>query len=196
MIVDSAVRRKLQAATVVRRRPAGRAAACPGAGPARAACAALRSAWFRRSCGLPATGPRCCVTRSRTVMMFSDSRQLLARTDSFSSARLMFSLASRPASMPSDAVAGRRADLRAELGVLHERVEVLAEDLGRLRPAPSPERPSRWSRSPASACRSWSSGRRGFPRCSYRTRTTGLYTASIGMMPISWMFWLCSLAGT
>ena len=34
------------------------------------------------------------VTRSRTVVMFSDSRQLVARTDSSNSARLMPSLAS------------------------------------------------------------------------------------------------------
>ena len=35
------------------------------------------------------------MTRSRTVVMPSDSRQLVARTDSSSSARLMFSLRSR-----------------------------------------------------------------------------------------------------
>ena len=147
-----------------RRRPASPATACPGAGPGRAACCWTSSAWFRRSCGLRAIDPRCCVTRSRTVMMFSDSRQLLARTDSFNSARLMLSFDSMAASMLARHVAGRRADLRAELGVLHERVEVLAENLGRLDQRHFRARSSRWSRFPASACRSWSSGRRGFPR--------------------------------
>ncbi len=66
--------------------------------------------------------------------MFSDSRQLVARTDSFSSARLMFSFDS-DGRVDRHQAAGRASSActaRAQLGVLHERVEVLAEDLGRL----------------------------------------------------------------
>ena len=70
--------------------------------------------------------------------MPSVSRQFVARTDSSSSARLMFSL--RSSSRSTASLRRRAADLdrfverhfRARLGVLDERVEVLAENLGRL----------------------------------------------------------------
>ena len=65
--------------------------------------------------------------------MFSDSRQLVARTDRSNSARLMFSLASVAGSRPPAPTARASAmHHRPQLGVLDERVEVLAEDLGRL----------------------------------------------------------------
>ncbi len=64
--------------------------------------------------------------------MFSASRQLVARTDSFSSARHIELGLEAGVEALGHRHAGRSADLRAELAVLHERVEVLAEDLGRL----------------------------------------------------------------
>ena len=73
------------------------------------------------------------LTRSRTVVMFSDSRQLVARTERSSSARLMFSLASVAGSMSQAAQRpGLGVHHRPQLLVLDEGVEVLAEDLGRL----------------------------------------------------------------
>ena len=75
------------------------------------------------------------LTRCRTVVMPSLSRQFVARTESSSSARLMSSLRSSSASIgcawPSSPREPRRAG-PAGLVVLHERVEVLAKDLGGL----------------------------------------------------------------
>ena len=76
------------------------------------------------------------LTRWRTVVIPSLSRQLVARTESSSSARLMSSLRSSSASigMCCDAVAGKGLGRQARAGlvVLDERVQVLAEDLGGL----------------------------------------------------------------
>ena len=65
-------------------------------------------------------------------MMFSDSKQLLARTDKFNSDSGKLSFDSKVGIDGQQDVAGRRTNLRAELGILHERIEMLAEDFGRL----------------------------------------------------------------
>jgi len=65
------------------------------------------------------------------VLMFSDSRQLEARTESFNSARLRSASPRAPGRQPA---AGTRqgVDLRPEFHILHEGIEVFTEDLGGL----------------------------------------------------------------
>ena len=64
--------------------------------------------------------------------MFSDSRQLVARTERLNSARLMASLPSRPGRSRRHRGPGLGVDPLPELAVLDEGVEVLPEDLGGL----------------------------------------------------------------
>ena len=74
------------------------------------------------------------LTRWRTVVIPSLSRQLVARTESSSSARLMSSFRSSSASsgrwLAAVAAGGLGGQAGAGLVVLDERVQVLAEDLG------------------------------------------------------------------
>ena len=73
------------------------------------------------------------LTRSRTVVMSSDSRQLRRphRELQLGQAHVQLGFEGGVDAGAADGRAASAMHLRAQLGVLHERVEVLAEDLGR-----------------------------------------------------------------